>query len=173
MDAILEIAKKAKEKTKFIANAGTRVKNKILADISKHLTSGTEEIIKENEKDMKASGEKGVPESLMDRLKLDRERIEKKAESINKIIKFEDPVGEVIFGYNLPNGLILKNIRVPLGVIGIIYEARPDVTIDASILCIKAGNCVILRGSSHALHTNMKIVEVMQLAILENNISQN
>ncbi|HEY4663313.1 MAG TPA: glutamate-5-semialdehyde dehydrogenase [Candidatus Humimicrobiaceae bacterium] len=170
MDAILEIAKKAKENTKFISNAGTRVKNKILSDISKHLTGSAEEIIKENEKDMKASGEKGVSESLLDRLKLNRERIEKKAESINKIIKFEDPVGEVIFGYNLPNGLILKNIRVPLGVIGIIYEARPDVTIDASVLCIKAGNCIILRGSSHALNTNKKLVEVMGRGLEDNDL---
>ncbi len=170
MDAILEIAKKAKENTKFISNAGTRTKNKILADISKHLTSSAEEITKENEKDMKASMEKGVSESLLDRLKLSRERIEKKAESINKIIKFEDPVGEVIFGYNLPNGLILKNIRVPLGVIGIIYEARPDVTIDASVLCIKAGNCIILRGSSHALNTNKKLVEVMGRGLEDNDL---
>jgi len=170
MDSILEIAKKAKENTKFISNAGTRVKNKILSDISKHLTGSAEEIIKENEKDMKASGEKGVSESLLDRLKLNRERIEKKAESINKIIKFEDPVGEVIFGYNLPNGLILKNIRVPLGVIGIIYEARPDVTIDASVLCIKAGNCIILRGSSHALNTNKKLVEVMGRGLEDNDL---
>src|SRR3972149_8768139 len=170
MDSILEIAKKAKENTKFISNAGTRVKNKILSDISKYLTGSAEEIIKENEKDMKASGEKGASESLLDRLKLNRERIEKKAESINKIIKFEDPVGEVIFGYNLPNGLILKNIRVPLGVIGIIYEARPDVTIDASVLCIKAGNCIILRGSSHALNTNKKLVEVMGRGLEDNDL---
>ena len=168
MDIILEIAKKAKENTKFISNAGTRIKNKILSDISKHLTGSAEEIIKENEKDMKASEEKGVSESLLDRLKLNRERIEKKAESIDKIIEFQDPVGEVIFGYNLPNGLILKNIRVPLGVIGIIYEARPDVTIDASILCIKAGNCIILRGSSHALNTNKKLVEVMGRGLEDN-----
>ncbi len=172
MDIILEIAKKAKENTKFISNAGTRIKNKILSDISKHLTGSAEEIIKENEKDMKASEEKGVSESLLDRLKLNRERIEKKAESIDKIIKFEDPVGEVIFGYNLPNGLILKNIRVPLGVIGIIYEARPDVTIDASILCIKAGNCIILRGSSHALNTNKKLVEVMGRGLEDNGFPQ-
>ncbi|MDD5621607.1 MAG: glutamate-5-semialdehyde dehydrogenase [Actinomycetota bacterium] len=168
MDLILEIAKKAKENTKFISSAGTRIKNKILSGISKHLTGSAEEIIKENEKDMRASKEKGVSESLFDRLKLSRERIERKAESIDKIIKFEDPVGEVIFGYNLPNGLILKNIRVPLGVIGIIYEARPDVTIDASVLCIKAGNCIILRGSSHALNTNKKLVEVMGRGLEDN-----
>ncbi|MFA5015847.1 MAG: glutamate-5-semialdehyde dehydrogenase, partial [Actinomycetota bacterium] len=172
MDVILEIAKKAKENTMFISNAGTRIKNKILSGISKHLTGSAEEIIKENEKDMRASKEKGVSESLLDRLKLSRERIEKKAESIDKIIKFEDPVGEVIFGYNLPNGLILKNIRVPLGVIGIIYEARPDVTIDASVLCIKAGNCIILRGSSHALNTNKKLVEVMGRGLEDNGFPQ-
>jgi len=172
MDIVLEIAKKAKENTKFISNAGTRIKNKILSDISKHLTGSAEEIIKENERDMKASREEGMSESLLDRLKLNRERIEKKAESIDKIIKFEDPVGEVIFGYNLPNGLILKNIRVPLGVIGIIYEARPDVTIDASVLCIKAGNCIILRGSSHALNTNKKLVEVMSRGLEDNGFPQ-
>ena len=173
MDTVLEIAKKAKENTKFISNAGTKIKNKILSDISKHLIRGAEEIIKENEKDMEASRQEGVPESLLDRLELNRKRIEKKAESIDKIIKFADPVGEVVFGYNLPNGLILKNIRVPLGVVGIIYEARPDVTIDASVLCIKSGNCIILRGSSHALNTNKKLVEVMGRALKDNDFPQN
>ena len=169
MDTVLEIARKAKENTKFISNAGTKIKNKILSDISKHLIAGVEEIIKENEKDLKTSRQGGVPESLLDRLKLDRKRIEKKAESIDKVIKFTDPVGEVVFGYNLPNGLILKNIRVPLGVVGIIYEARPDVTIDASVLCLKAGNCIILRGSSHALNTNKKLVQVMGRALKDND----
>ncbi|MBN1383982.1 MAG: glutamate-5-semialdehyde dehydrogenase [Elusimicrobia bacterium] len=172
MDIILEIAKKAKESTKFISSAGTKIKNKILFDISKHIISAAEEIIKENEKDMDASRREGVSESLIDRLKLDLERIEKKAESIDKVIKFNDPVGEVISGYNLPNGLILKNIRVPLGVIGIIYEARPEVTIDASVLCLKAGNCVILRGSSHAFNTNKKLAEVMGRALKDNNFPE-
>ena len=107
---------------------------------------------------------------MCDRLKFDRQRIEKKAESIYKVIKFTDPVGEVIFGYNLPNGLMLKNIRVPLGVVGVIYEARPEVTVDASVLCIKAGNCIILRGSSHAINTNKKLVEVMGRALENNNL---
>ncbi len=172
MDIILEIAKKAKEGTKFISNAGTKIKNKILSDISKHIISAAEEIIKENEKDIGASRHEGASGSLIDRLKLDLERIEKKAESIDKVIKFNDPVGEVISGYNLPNGLILKNIRVPLGVIGIIYEARPEVTIDASVLCLKAGNCVILRGSSHAFNTNKKLVEVMGRALRDNNFPE-
>jgi len=169
MDIVLEIAKRAKENTKFISNANTKIKNKILSDISKYLIASTEEIIKENKKDLEISTQEGMSDSLLDRLKLDRKRIEKKAESIDKVIKFTDPVGEVVFGYNLPNGLILKNIRVPLGVVGIIYEARPDVTIDASVLCLKAGNCIILRGSSHALNTNKKLVQVMGRALKDND----
>jgi len=173
MDVVLEIAKRAKENTKFISNANTKIKNKILSDISKYLIASTEEIIKENKKDLEISTQEGMSDSLLDRLKLDRKRIEKKAESIDKVIKFTDPVGEVIFGYNLPNGLILKNIRVPLGVVGIIYEARPDVTIDASVLCLKAGNCIILRGSSHTLNTNKKLVQVMGRALKDNDFPDN
>jgi len=169
MDVVLEIAKRAKENTKFISNANTKIKNKILSDISKYLIASIEEIIKENKKDLEISTQEGMSDSLLDRLKLDRKRIEKKAESIDKVIKFTDPVGEVVFGYNLPNGLILKNIRVPLGVVGIIYEARPDVTIDASVLCLKAGNCIILRGSSHTLNTNKKLVQVMGRALKDND----
>jgi glutamate-5-semialdehyde dehydrogenase len=172
MDIVLEIAKRAKENTKFISNANTKIKNKILSDISKYLIASTEEIIKENKKDLEISTQEGMSDSLLDRLKLDRKRIEKKAESIDKVIKFTDPVGEVVFGYNLPNGLILKNIRVPLGVVGIIYEARPDVTIDASVLCLKAGNCIILRGSSHALNTNKKLVQVMGRALKDNDFPE-
>jgi len=172
LDKVLEIAKRARDSTRFISSAGTNIKNKILYDISKHIVAGAEEIIRENKKDLEISKKKGVSESLMDRLKLDRERIEKRAESIDKVIKFTDPVGEVIFGYNLPNGLILKNVRVPLGVVGIIYEARPEVTIDAAVLCLKAGNCIILRGSSHALNTNKKLVEIMTRALKDNNFPE-
>jgi glutamate-5-semialdehyde dehydrogenase len=172
MDIVLEIAKRAKESTGLISNAGTVVKNKILSDISEYLVSSAGEIIKENEKDLKKSAREGISGSLLDRLKFDRQRIEKKAESIDKVIRFTDPVGEIIFGYNLPNGLILKNVRVPLGVVGVIYEARPDVTVDASVLCVKAGNCIVLRGSSHAINTNKKLVEVMGRALENNNFPQ-
>jgi len=103
---------------------------------------------------------------------LDRARIEKIAASISQVIEFTDPIGEVIFGYNLPNGLILKNIRVPMGVIGIIYEARPNVTIDASVLGLKAGSSVILRGSSSALNTNMVLADIMREALADNQFPQ-
>ncbi len=168
MDIVTEIAKKARENTSSIANAKTKAKNKILAGIAKKLIEGAASIISENKKDLDGCKKDGISESLLDRLMLDSGRIEKIAQSIDKVIKFNDPVGEVIFGYDLPNGLILKNIRVPLGVVGIIYEARPNVTIDASVLCLKAGNCIILRGSSHALNTNKKLVQLMGEALQEN-----
>jgi glutamate-5-semialdehyde dehydrogenase len=172
MDIVLEIAKNAKKCSPIIAAADTRLKNKVLKDISEKLISGSGEIIEANNSDVEKSRKAGMSDSMLDRLKLDRGRIEKIARSIEQVIGLADPVGEVIFGYNLPNGLILKNIRVPFGVIGVIYEARPNVTIDASVLCIKAGSCVILRGSSHVLSTNKKITNLMRAALKGNNLSE-
>ncbi len=168
MDIVTGIAKKAKAAAVNIAAASTGAKNNIIACIAEALIENAAAVLKENKKDIDRCRKEGIQESLLDRLMLDGDRIRKIAASIDKVIKFNDPVGEVIFGYNLPNGLVLKNIRVPLGVVGIIYEARPNVTIDASVLCLKAGNCVILRGSSHALDTNMKLVEIMR-KVLEDN----
>ena len=170
-DIIVEIAKKAKNSASVIASAKTEVKNGILKSISDKLLESSAEITDANMLDLERSRREGVSEAFLDRLKLDGSRIEKIVKGINDVIELKDPVGEVIFGYNLPNGLILKNIRVPFGVIGIIYEARPDVTVDASVLCIKAGSCVILRGSSHALSTNLKLVEVMRCALSENDFN--
>ena len=172
MDIILEIAKNAKKCSPVIAAADTKLKNKVLKDISEKLISDQSEIIEANNSDVEKSRKAGMSDSMLDRLKLDKGRIEKIVRSIEQIISLADPVGEVIFGYNLPNGLILKNIRVPFGVIGVIYEARPNVTIDASVLCIKAGSSVILRGSSHVLSTNKKITSLMRAALKSNNLSE-
>ncbi len=172
MDRVLEIAKRAKKSSHEIGKAGTLLKNKILEDIAENIKDYSTEIISANESDIKRCKKAGIPESLMDRLMLDSERIKKISGSIKDVVKLTDPVGQVIFGYNLPNGLILKSIRVPFGVIGVIYEARPNVTVDAAVLCIKAGSCVILRGSSHALSTNLKIVEAMRNALLKNNMPE-
>ncbi|MBC7332868.1 MAG: glutamate-5-semialdehyde dehydrogenase [Actinobacteria bacterium] len=168
MDIVLDIAKKAKACTYFISEAKTAEKNRVLKSISEELVFKSAQIIQENKKDLIKSKKEGISESLLDRLRLDENRIEKIAQSINQVIEFTDPVGEVIFGYNLPNGLILTNVRVPLGVVGIIYEARPNVTVDASVLCLKSGNCVILRGSSHAINTNKKLVDIMRDALEKN-----
>jgi glutamate-5-semialdehyde dehydrogenase len=172
MDIVTKIASRAKAAAPGIAAADTETKNRVLEGIANALVSNSQVIIDENKKDIKRCSVEGISESLLDRLMLDEERIGKIAESIDKVVKFNDPVGEVIFGYNLPNGLILKNIRVPLGVIGIIYEARPNVTVDASVLCLKAGNCVILRGSSHALNTNKRIEDIMKGVLKESGLSE-
>ncbi len=172
MDIVTSIAKKAKAAAVSIAAASTGTKNDILACMAKALIENTAAVLKENKKDIDRCRKEGIQDSLLDRLMLDGDRIRKIAVSIDKVIKFNDPIGEVIFGYNLPNGLVLKNIRVPLGVVAVIYEARPNVTIDASVLCLKAGNCIILRGSSHALDTNIKLVEIMGKVLEHNGLSK-
>ncbi|MES0341390.1 MAG: glutamate-5-semialdehyde dehydrogenase [Candidatus Humimicrobiaceae bacterium] len=172
MDIVTKIASRAKAAAPGIAAADTETKNRVLEGIANAIVSNSQVIIDENKKDVKRCSGEGISGSLLDRLLLDGERIGKIAASIDKVVKFNDPVGEVIFGYNLPNGLILKNIRVPLGVIGIIYEARPNVTVDASVLCLKAGNCVILRGSSHALNTNKRLADIMRGVLKENGLSE-
>jgi glutamate-5-semialdehyde dehydrogenase len=172
MDEVLEIAKRAKKSAPLIGAAKSALKNRILEDIAKNLVENADDIIAANKQDIKRCQSEGISESLLDRLMLDKNRIEKISKSINEVIELTDPAGQVIFGYNLPNGLILKNIRVPFGVIGIIYEARPNVTVDAAVLCIKAGSCVILRGSSHALATNLAIVEIMRKALLHNGMPE-
>jgi glutamate-5-semialdehyde dehydrogenase len=172
MDLVLDIAKRAKNCESVIANAKTDIKNKVLKDIAGNLVLKSGKIIEANKSDMEKSRKAQVSESMLDRLKLDESGIKKIASSIDSIVELTDPVGEVIFGYDLPNGLVLKNIRVPFGVIGIIYEARPNVTVDASVLCVKAGSCVILRGSSHALATNIIITEIMRQSLSENNLPE-
>lgn len=172
MDIVTEIASKARAAAPGIAAANTGIKNRVLAGIADALVAGSQQVISQNQKDVKRCRGEGISESLLDRLMLDGERLKKIAASIDKVIQFNDPVGEVIFGYDLPNGLVLKNIRVPLGVIGIIYEARPNVTVDAAVLCLKAGNCVILRGSSHALDTNKRLVEIMRGVLKENGLPE-
>lgn len=172
MDIVTEIAIKAKAAAPGIAAADTEIKNRVLTGIANALISNSRQVIDENKKDVERCRGEGIAGSLLDRLMLDEDRIGKIAASIDKVVKFNDPVGEVIFGYDLPNGLILKNIRVPLGVIGIIYEARPNVTVDASVLCLKAGNCVILRGSSHALETNKRLAGIMRGVLKENGLPE-
>lgn len=171
-DIVLEIAQRAKKAAPFIASANSAEKNKVLSSIALRLVERSRTIIEQNKIDMDRSKKEGMAESILDRLMLDEERIEKIAASIGQVIEFNDPIGEVIFGYNLPNGLILNNVRVPMGVIGIIYEARPNVTVDASVLCLKAGSSVILRGSSSALNTNVALAEIMREVLEQNQFPQ-
>ena len=140
-------------------------KNKALLHASEALLSHTEEILSANEKDIKAGKEKGMHEGLLDRLALTETRIAAMAEGLRQIAALEDPIGEIMDNFIRPNGLKISKVRVPLGVIGIIYESRPNVTADAFGLCFKTGNAVILKGGSDAIHSNIAIVKVLQDAL--------
>lgn len=145
-------------------------KNKALLHASEALLSHTEEILSANEKDIKAGKEKGMHERLLDRLALTETRIAAMAEGLRQIAALEDPIGEIMDNFIRPNGLKISKVRVPLGVIGIIYESRPNVTADAFGLCFKAGNAVILKGGSDALLSNKAITVVLRNALQESGI---
>lgn len=143
----------------------TAQKNEALLAMAEALVNHTEELIAANHNDLKRGREQGTSESLLDRLKLTEDRIGAIAEGLRQIVALPDPVGDTLEQIERPNGLRIEKIRVPLGVIGIIYEARPNVTVDAAGLCLKTGNPVVLRGGSAALFSNRKIIEVLQQAL--------
>ena len=145
-------------------------KNSILLQAANELTAQSNYILTENEKDIKNGIEKGMPEGLLDRLKLTKERIEGIAEGLKQISELPDPIGEIMEQFERPNGLYIEKCRVPMGVIGIIYEARPNVTVDAFGLYFKTGNVVILKGGSDALYSNKALVEVLQSVLSKNNV---
>ena len=160
-----DLGKRAKAAEAVISTAGTRVKNEALAAISKALIANQERIIAENAKDLAAAKENGMSEAKQDRLKLDAKRIADMAKGVDELIALGDPIGEVIEGFTRPNGLRIVKTRTPLGVIGIIYESRPNVTVDAAALCLKAGNVVILKGGKEAINSNICLGSIMREAI--------
>lgn len=160
-----ELGKRAKAAEAFISSASTMQKNKALAAISKALIENSSLIIAENAKDIAAAKENGMSEAKQDRLMLDASRIEGIAKGIDQIIALGDPIGEIIGGGNRPNGLQIIKTRVPLGVIGIIFESRPNVTVDAAALCLKTGNVVILKGGKEAINSNICLGKIMREAV--------
>ncbi len=154
----------AKHAARVLMNAGAK-KDEALLAIAKALKENASEIIKANEADIENGKAAGLSESLLDRLKLDEGRILGMAEGVSQVAAQPDPIGRVIEGRTLKNGLKIEKITVPMGVIGIIYEARPNVTSDAAALCLKAGSAVILRGGKEAINSNMAITAVMRDAI--------
>ena len=160
-----ELGRRAKAAEAVISTAGTRVKNEALAAISKALIENQELIIAENAKDIAAAKANGMTEAKQDRLKLDAKRIADMAKGVDELIALGDPVGEIIEGCTRPNGLRITKTRTPLGVIGIIYESRPNVTVDAAALCLKAGNVVILKGGKEAINSNICLGSIMRKAI--------
>ena len=161
---VVKKCKSANNAAKDLANLGAKVKNKALLAMADALLEEKDAILAANQKDMEYGRENDLPESLLDRLLLTEERIEKMATGLREVAQFDDPIGEMIEMKKRPNGLKIGKVKVPLGVIGIIYEARPNVTVDAAGLCLKAGNTVVLRGSSSAIHSNKAIVKVIAKA---------
>ncbi|MBR4030872.1 MAG: glutamate-5-semialdehyde dehydrogenase, partial [Clostridia bacterium] len=162
-----EIGIKAKQASKLLAKASTIQKNNALKAISNALIVHEREIIAENAKDVIMARINGMKESLIDRLALNHDRISAMAQSVLDIAKLDDPIGEVLSMTKRPNGLLIGKKRVPMGVIGIIFEARPNVTVDAAALCLKAGSAVILKGGSDAINSNKAIVSVMRNALID------
>jgi glutamate-5-semialdehyde dehydrogenase len=158
---IIAKAKAAKEAARKLAYASTGVKNNALLAIAGELRKQSDYILKENARDVEAGKEKGLSRALIDRLLLTEERVEDMARGLETVSSLADPVGEVESMWTRPNGLQVGRIRVPMGVVGIIYEARPNVTVDAAGLCLKAGNAVVLRGGSEAINSNKAIARVI------------
>ncbi|WP_085523690.1 glutamate-5-semialdehyde dehydrogenase [Tuberibacillus sp. Marseille-P3662] len=165
MNELLTKAKQAKEATLELNMKNTDQKNQALHLMAEQLTNETAFIIQENEKDVIQAKQNGLSKTLIDRLILSEERIYDMAEALKHLANLPDPIGDVLESWDRPNGMNIEKVRVPLGVIGMIYEARPNVTVDAASLCLKTGNAVLLRGSSSALNSNMAIVAVIHHAL--------
>ncbi|MGZ4442775.1 MAG: glutamate-5-semialdehyde dehydrogenase [Nocardioidaceae bacterium] len=156
------VAQRARGAATELALATRATKDTALEAMAAALVGATDEVLAANARDVAAATEAGTPAAIVDRLRLDRPRVAARADGLRDVAGLPDPVGEVVRGSTLANGLELRQVRVPFGVVGIIYEARPNVTADAAGLCLKSGNAVLLRGSSSALHSNTAIVEVLR-----------
>ncbi len=166
MTELIQMGEKAREAALSLMNAATEEKNRGLQAAAAALRQHAREIVQENARDLAAAKEKSMPLSLQDRLLLNEERIEAMAQAMEKIITLPDPVGELVEEIDRPNGLRIEKKRVPIGVIGIIYEARPNVTSDAFSLCLKSGNAVILKGGSDAIHSNLAVTRALRDGLL-------
>ncbi|TWH83588.1 glutamate-5-semialdehyde dehydrogenase [Sedimentibacter saalensis] len=164
--------KNAKEASYELMNISTQLKNDALKKIAENLVLHSAEIIEKNELDIKNYMDKGMGSQMVDRLMLNEERIASIAEGVRQIAELEDPVGEVMSMKKRPNGLLIGQKRVPLGVIGIIYESRPNVTVDAASLCLKSSNAVMLRGSSDAINSNKELVKIMKMSLAQAGIHE-
>ena len=166
MTDLEKICKEAHEARLKVGTLDTDIKNNVLLTAADNLMNYEKEILEANEMDINAAREKGVKESMIDRLSLDHDRLSQMADGLRQIAKLNDPIGEVMSMSKRPNGLIIGKRRVAIGVIGMIFEARPNVTSDAFGLCFKTGNCVILKGGSDALNTNKVIVDALGQSLL-------
>ncbi|MCZ2523184.1 MULTISPECIES: glutamate-5-semialdehyde dehydrogenase [Streptomyces] len=162
---VLETARRAREAAAVLAPLSREARDRALLAVADALVARTAEIVDANIVDVEKARAAGTAESVVDRLTLTPERVAAIASDVRDVVALPDPVGEVVRGSTLPNGLELRQVRVPLGVVGIIYEARPNVTVDAAVLCLKSGNAVLLRGSSSAYASNTALVNVLRDAV--------
>jgi glutamate-5-semialdehyde dehydrogenase len=167
VSSVAEVCAGAKRASRGLSTLGSDAKNAALEAIATALLEHTPEILEANSRDLDAGREAGLSTALMDRLALNERRVADMAAGARKIAALPDPVGEVIDGFRLPNGLDVRKVRVPLGVVAVVYEARPNVTIDAAALCLKSGNAIVLRGSSTAMHSNAVLAGVASAAAVE------
>ena len=159
-ESVQEVCASAKRAARTLATLDTAVKNAALEAVAKALQASTREILDANGLDVAAAREAGISAALIDRLTLDRRRIDAMAAGVREIAALPDPVGELLEELRRPDGLTIRKIRVPLGVVAVVYEARPNVTIDAAALCLKSGNAIVLRGSSSAAHSNSVLTAI-------------
>jgi len=167
---VWKMARKAKEASCLLARFSTDTKNAALREMADGLERARDLLIEENGKDLAAGEKAGLSLPMMDRLRLTPALIRGMADGLREVTHLPDPVGEVVKMWRRPNGLMVGRMRIPIGVIGIIYESRPNVTADAAGLCLKSGNCVILRGGSEAAHSNHAIAQILQNALVETGI---
>ncbi|HIE25919.1 TPA: glutamate-5-semialdehyde dehydrogenase [Candidatus Poribacteria bacterium] len=161
LDLVTTKAKAAKTAARKLANVSSDVKSSALLTMADNILKSNDKLKEENQKDIKAAQEKGLASALIDRLTLTDKRVDEMADGLRQISALPDPVGEVTRMWRRPNGLLIGKVRVPLGVVGIIYESRPNVTADAAGLCLKSGNAVVLRGGSEAIHSNIAIADIL------------
>jgi glutamate-5-semialdehyde dehydrogenase len=159
---IAKMATEAKKAAREVAKLSTTVKNDVLLKTAERITEAREKLQEENEKDLIKAKDKGVTSAFMDRLRLSDKVIDSMAEGLRDVVALPDPVGEIPKMWKRPSGLTVGRVRIPLGVIGMIYESRPNVTIDAAGLCLKAGNAIILKGGSDALYSNLALASILQ-----------
>ena len=169
---LVQIAKDAQVASRFLLSVSSATKNKILEDMALSLSSGRDKIIRANRKDISEAKKQGLSKAFIDRLTLDQKRIGEMCNSLSEVAKLNDPVGEVIKAWRVPNGLWIHKVRVPIGVIAVIYESRPNVTSDCIGLCFKSGNSVILRGGREALNSNLSIHETLRQVLKKYNIPE-
>lgn len=167
---IEDMAKSAKKASRDLRTVNRKKKDAALGSIAKKLVKRRQDIYSENEKDLKAGMEKGLSSAMIDRLKLDDKTIESMVSGVEEVMLLPDPVGEITGMWKRPNNLLTGRVRIPLGVIGFIYESRPNVTVDAAALCLKSGNAVILKGGSEAINSNLILAALIEEALEENGI---